>query len=104
MPELLRNPAFQKSIAILAALVSFYYTYLLVAEAVIDKAIRENSHDGQIGLGAGAAGLMAALPAAFIAYRFSMRLLQGWEKRYMRRLDERDRRKAAETSRTYESL
>jgi hypothetical protein len=91
MFELLRIPALQKSIAFLLALVSFCYAYHLGVEWVWNKAIRENSHDGQIGLGAGTAGLMLGAPVAFIAYRVSMSLLRAWEMRHTQKLDEQDR-------------
>ena len=98
MPEVLRIPACQKTIAFLVALVSFCYAYHLGVLWVWHKAIREHSHDGQIGLGAGVMGLMLGPPVAFIAYRLSMYLLRDWDKRYTQKLDEAERREATRTS------
>jgi peptidoglycan/LPS O-acetylase OafA/YrhL len=90
MIEPLRIPAFQKTLALLVALVLFCYTYHLATIWTVARAMRVAPHDGQAGLGAAFLGLMTGLPVAKLAYHLIKYWLQTWEKRYARKLDEAD--------------
>jgi hypothetical protein len=91
MIELLRLPEIQRIIAMLAAIASGCISFRVAVLATMAYAIKRAPHDGQAGLGALFMGLMIGVLIAGMAYGVSFHFMQNWEKRYTKRLDEKDR-------------
>ncbi len=91
MMELLRLKEVHRGIAFVAALVGYRCAYHYAAQWTIERSMKIAPHDGQLGLGVLAAGLMFGVPVALISFFLILYLLQNWEKRYTQKLDERER-------------
>ena len=91
MIELLRLPEVQRVLAILAAIASGCISFRVAVQSMMAYAIKRAPLDGQAGLGAefmGGFAFVVVASATYFLVGYSMRV---WEKRWTRKIDERER-------------